>query len=336
MSDPDAAQLISGIGVAALVMVLAIVHRNDVVADSDGTIAVPDQPARTVTRGTVLRSEQVQYATMPTRQQHRSALAALVVGKDHRASTSKTVVFAWTLAIVWGLFALVVAVWLGDHGPWDAQVKRGLQEEYLLLLGGPIAAAVLAKYAAVSNQDAKTTAPVGASDPAQLVNDDSGDADLGDFQYVLFNGVGLAFFIGDAIGDLASGFPVLPPLLTGLMLTSTGGYAAKKLVSQAAPTLMSVIPASAPTGTAVSVFGTNLLVPASVADGGEALNALVYFGSISATVTAQDVVLGNDRLTVTVPALPVGQTTVTAVRADGAAASAPSGANALPFTVVAA
>jgi hypothetical protein len=41
----------------------------------------------------------------------------------------------------------VVAIWLGDHEPWDRQVDRGLQEEYLLLLGGPFAAAVLAKYA---------------------------------------------------------------------------------------------------------------------------------------------------------------------------------------------
>src|SRR4051794_33133757 len=37
-----------------------------------------------------------------------SLLRFLVVGKDNRVSTSKTVVFAWTFAIAWGLVALIV------------------------------------------------------------------------------------------------------------------------------------------------------------------------------------------------------------------------------------
>src|SRR5215208_693404 len=177
MSDPDTAQFISGCALAVLVVALALAGRRDPVADAAGEITIPGEPARTVTRGTVLLGSQAQHADMPVKQQRRSWLAALVVGKDHRVSTSKTVVFAWTVAVAFGLLSLIIAVWLGDHGPWDAQVKRGLQEEYLLLLGGPFAAAILAKYAAVSQSDTKTAAPVGDANAGQLVNDDSGDTD---------------------------------------------------------------------------------------------------------------------------------------------------------------
>ena len=142
MSKADQAQLISGIAIAAVLAVLALAGHNDPPATA-GAAKGP----------------------------RRSWLGAIVAGKDHRLSTSKTVAFTWTLAVAWGLLSLVVAVWLGDHGPWNAQVKNGLQEEYLLLLGGPYAAAVLAKYAA-QQSSAKTEAPVGSSSPGQLINDD--------------------------------------------------------------------------------------------------------------------------------------------------------------------
>lgn len=267
------------------------------------------------------------------RERRRSALGSILAGTDHRTSTSKTVVFAWTLAVAFGLLSLLVAVWLGDHGPWDAEVRRGLQEEYLLLLGGPFAAAVLAKYAATSQAESKPDAPVGEAGAAQLVSNDQGDTDLGDFQYVLFNAIALAFFLGDFIGDLAGGFPVLPPILTGLVLTSTGGYAAKKLLAQAGPTLASVVPAAAAPGASVQVFGTNLAVPASVSATGTQSNATVLIGPHVATVTAHELVVGNDRLTVTVPKAAPGSTPISATRADGVPARA-SGASALPFEIL--
>jgi hypothetical protein len=266
----------------------------------------------------------------------RSWLGAIVTGADNRVSTSKTVVFAWTLAVVFGLLSLLVAAWLGDHAPWDGQVKRGLQEEYLLLLGGPYAAAVLAKYAATKQADTKPVAPVGAAVAAQLINNDAGDTDLGDFQYVMFNLIALAFFLGDFIGYPAAGFPVLPATLTGLVLISTGGYAAKKLLAQAVPTLTSVLPSAATPGTCIEIFGTNLALPADMSDTGEQLNPTVLVGSFKAPVIAHDLVLGNDRLTVTVPAdASPGSAPITAVRADGAVAGGPSGTNALPFQVYA-
>ena len=342
MSDADIAQLVAGLALALLILVLAMVHRTDRVVEGDAEFELADGSRRTVTHGTVIPEDQLSHIAQTnqqvvTRERRRSALGAIVVGKDHRTSTSKTVVFAWTVAVAFGLLSLLIAVWLGDHEPWDVQVERGLQEEYLLLLGGPFAAAILAKYAATTQDDVKTDAPVGNADASQLVNDNEGNADLGDFQYVFFNLIALAFFLGDFIGDLSDGFPVLPAILTGLILTSTGGYAAKKLIAQAAPTMGTVTPSSAPPKTDIQIFGANLDVPASVSGTGQQLNPTVLMGSEQTTVKTNDLVLGNNRITVTVPNdAKAGPAPISVVRADGVPARGPSGLNVLPFEVLAA
>jgi hypothetical protein len=336
MSKTDEAQLIAGLALGLMTLGLAVAGRQDLVATQRITVQVDPTTSRTFPEGSVvpralakgLPSGQVQ----PVK---RSWLGAILVGTDHRTSTSKTVVYAWTLAVAFGLLSLLVAKWLGDPKPWDLQVGRGLQDEYLLLLGGPFAAAVLAKYAATSQSESKPDAPVGGAGAAQLIGNDQGDTDLGDFQYVLFNAIGLAFFLGAFIGDLAHGFPDLPKILTGLVLTSTGGYSAKKLIAQAAPTLSSVVPAAAEPGHEIQVYGTNLAVPASVSGTGQSLGATVLVGAMKATVSAHDLVLGNDRLTLTVPDdAPAGSAPISAVRADGVAARTSSGVNVLPFTVL--
>jgi hypothetical protein len=243
VSDQNAAQLIAGIVLIVLTGALARIGREDTVVQQDVEYALPDGSVRRLTRGSAVpKGEENLLAVAQKEQQRRSWLAAILIGKDNRTSTSKTVAFAWSLAVAFGLLSLLIAFWLGDDEPWDAQVEAGLQEEYLLLLGGPYAAAILAKYATAGQQDTKTDDRVGNASASQLVNDDRGNTDLGDFQYVLFNVIALAFFLGAFIGDLSEGFPELPAILTGLVLTSAGGYAAKKLVSQAVPTLVSVLP----------------------------------------------------------------------------------------------
>ena len=52
----------------------------------------------------------------------------------------------------------------------------------------------------------------------------------------------------------------------------------------------------------MQIFGGNLEVPATAAPGGHDLHPTVLIGTKTAVVTAHDLVLGNDRLTVTVPA----------------------------------
>jgi len=336
MSKADVAQLIAGLAIVLLTLILAIAGRTDQVAQEDVTYPASDGTPRNVAKGSVIPAERVAQARPHNmRPVKRSWLGAIVVGADHRTSTSKTVAFAWTLAIAFGLLSLIVAKFLGDPAPWNLQIHRGLQQEYLLLLGGPYAAAVLAKYSAAGQSAAKTAAPVGEAGPSQLVNNDTGSTELGDFQYVLFNVIGLLFFFGDFIGHLSRGFPALPALLTGLLLTSAGGYAAKKLLAQAAPTLTSVLPTTALPGATVKVFGTNLTVPASVSDGGTDLVASVFAGHLEATVTAHALVLGNDCLTVKIDDhAPPGSAPITAVRADGVPASGPRGSNALAFEVL--
>jgi hypothetical protein len=270
----------------------------------------------------------------------RSGLAPLVVGADNRLSTSKTMVSAWTLAIFYGLLSLLIAKALGNSSGWDALTgpEGGLQEEYLILLGGPYAAAIVAKVSAVGQTVTEGKPPATTVKPnvGQLISDDAGDTDLGDLQYVLFNLVALGFFLVDFWSHSDLGFPNLPSLLAGLVLTSAGGYAAKKLIRQSGPTLTSVVPPTAPPGaTAVLLYGANLVIPANVAPDGVALPPMVSLGSLPVTVTAHQQILGADRLTILIPAgAEPGAALISVVRADGIAALGPAGADGVPFTVI--
>jgi hypothetical protein len=327
----DTAQLVAGVLMVLFVLVLARIGRRDLVATDDGSYTDAGGTTRNVKRGQVIRAgDATLAAAIPTRPVRRSWLGAILVGQDHRASTSKTVVAVWTFLIGWGLLSAVLTSIFGADVDWPS-----LQEEYLLLLGGPFAAAVLAKYATSGQAESKPDGPVGDAGPSQLVTNDSGDTDLGDFQYVLFNVIGMAFFLSQFSGELSTGFPDLPPTLTGLMLTSTGAYAAKKLLAQEPPTLISVLPAAAPRGAAVEVYGTSLTVPASASESGEAAIPTVLVGNAPATVTAHDIVLGNDRLTITIPdTATLGSAPISVTRADGVRARDATGVDRLPFEVL--
>lgn len=260
-------------------------------------------------------------------------LRVLVVGKDNRTSTSKVVALAWTYAIFFSLLAIIVAKWLGDSAGFNQLIRHGLRDEYFLFLGGPYAAAVLAKYQAQKSPD-KTTAAIGSATPKQLITDDSGDADLGDFQYVLFNALALAFFLGTFIPHLQSGMPHLPSLLTGLALTSAGGYTAKQLVAQAAPTLLSLLPTSADRNSQVEVWGNNLIIPGSVAPEGSSMSPKVTVGGVVMSVSASEKTLGADHLTVQIPPnARTGQQKLGVVRADGVPALGPGGTGGLALTI---
>ncbi|MDQ6750439.1 MAG: hypothetical protein M3Z33_06805 [Actinomycetota bacterium] len=342
MSDQDLAQLIAAATIGLFIRLLMGTGRRVWIVVTDRVTYTPHRGTpRTLLKGARIPATEVSAAQQVDAESvhavHKSALSAIVVGKDDRTSTSKTVVFAWTLAIAFGLISLVIAKWLGDSTGWDAQVGNGIQEEYLLLLGGPFAAAVLAKRNALTQpgSQGKTPAAFGAGNATQLVTDDQGDADLGDFQYVLFNLIALGFFLGDFIGNLDHGFPQLPPLLTGLVLTSAGGYSAKKLIQEARPTLTSVVPAGAVRGAAgIQIYGLNLLIGASVSPTGTVMAPLVSIGGNPATITASDQILGADRLTVTVdPSAAAGAGTITVVRADGVPAVGPAGSDGIPFTI---
>lgn len=264
-----------------------------------------------------------------------SALRTLYLGKDNRTSTSKVVALAWTYAIVYGLLSLIAMKLMGDSRAWDTLTGAGLQEDYLLLLGGPYAAAVIAKYAAVAGNaaDTKTSDPqAGPSmgkDTKNLIADDEGDTDLGDFQYVLFNIVALIFFLGTFIEDPKQGFPDLPSLLIGLALTSAATYTAKQAaVSAAGPQLTSVFPTTLKTlpGT-VDVFGRNL-----VENG--ALPMISIDGDRMTDVTVGAASRAGDHLMFKVPTgTSDKEYTVRVMTANGAVARTAGGAEFLTLTV---
>ncbi len=337
-----AAELISAGFLVAVLIVLMAVGRRVAVAANDTTYTPAGGVARTVQKGSIIPAADVSLVLSEDyRSVRRPLLRALVVGADNRTSTSKVVALAWTFAITFGIVALIVAKWLGSPTGYDILIHKGLQGEYLLFLGGPYAAAVLAKYTASSTaqgQANKSVAPIGSATPSQLIANDDGDGDLGDFQYVLFNAVTIAWFLGTFVPHLSDGMPDVPALLAGLTLTSAAGYSAKKLLTQAAPVMTALQPPSAPPSTmsaksTVELWGRNLIVPAS---DGTALAAVVSVGGQAATVSSFSQPLGVDQLVVEVPSgVAPGPVKVTATRADGVAATGPNGTDGLTLTVTA-
>jgi hypothetical protein len=158
---------------------------------------------------------------------------ALVVGEDNRVSTSKTAALVWTYTLAAALLSFVIARWLGHPDGFKAVTSQGLNAQYALLVGGPLGAAILAK-AIVSTQVANgSTAKPAAStpSPADLVQNDSGSADLGDLQYVLFNVVALIFFYGEMFRAPQLGVPTIPDVLLGLTSVSAVGFVGKKALA---------------------------------------------------------------------------------------------------------
>jgi hypothetical protein len=195
------------------------------------------------------------------------ALRHLLLGADHRVSTSKAQVAAWTYLVAFALCALMLmgksvncppasatqAHCVQIRAPlahaFDAFATTGLQPAYLVLLGLPTGAAVAAKAITTAKigaaQDqgraaAKTTATDtnrGLGDRvAELVNDDDGDTDLGDLQYQLFNLLTMAWFLFAFLPHPVNphGLPDLPATLIGLTGVATAGYVTKKALEPSA------------------------------------------------------------------------------------------------------
>jgi hypothetical protein len=271
-----------------------------------------------------------------------SAFRALYLGSDNRASTSKAVALAWTYAIAYGLLALLALKLMGDDMAWTTFQNNGLSEEYLLLLGGPYAAAVIAKYVNVATTagDTKTSEPTAAAsvggDAKNLIANDEGGTDLGDFQYVLFNLVTLAFFFGTFIPDPREAFPELPSLLVGLALTSAATYAAKKAaVGAGGPQLTSLFPTEAPRDEVIDLFGRSL-----VADGGKPMISLDGTRVPDRVVDVVEQTTSRDHLKFKVPAtmsIPAGTASrdcrVRLTTANGIEARAAGGAEFLTLTI---
>lgn len=261
------ALLIAAAVMAVITLALLFAGRRKLaIAQESKKVELPDGKTLDVRAGDVVPGNVTSH--LKTKAVTRTWLHALVIGADNRLSTSKTTAFAWTYVVAFALIALLVARWLGDDAGWNVLQDKGLQEEYLLALGGPYAAAVLAKYAAVSasKSEGKPAEVPGNAGLGQLFANDAGEADLGDFQYVLFNTIALTWVIVTFVGQLHDGLPNIPPVLAGLALTSTGAYSVKKLLAGVPPTLTHAHPPEALADGDVQVWGKNLVVPSTAAD----------------------------------------------------------------------
>jgi hypothetical protein len=239
---------------------------------------------------------------------------SLVVGDDNRVSTSKTAALVWTYTLAATLLSFVIARWLGHSEAFNAIQTQGLNAEYAVLIGAPLGAAILAK-GIVSTQVANGSAakpPATTPSPAQLVQNDSGDADLGDVQYVLFNVVALVFFYGEILRAPQLGIPTIPDVLLGLTSVSAVGFVGKKAL--AGPGGISAVqPMEAVVGEHVTIATAGII---QAADDLPAIT--VKFGSAPAspgaltatTTTSQGVLIeatvppdaaGQDAITVSTP-----------------------------------
>lgn len=208
---------------------------------------------------------------------------------------------------------------------WELFLNEGLKEEYLLLLGFPVAVAVAAKgitTAKLQSGTAQKTEAVRrgsaggrlAAVTADFYSDDEGTADLGDLQYLLFNLLAVAYFFSEFVSRADLGLPDIPDTLLGLTSVSASLYVAKKAVERQQPVIDSVLPARAKRGDTIRVLGSFLGVGA------------VGAGKPQPTVTvggeaaAGSVVVGEGELRVEVPdGAPSGTTEVKVTTAAGIA-----------------
>jgi len=275
------------------------------VALAGGAAASPSHPATATTRWAIVAGAAL---LVPV------ALVAweVVVGKDKRLSTSKTIAAVWSYLIAAAFLGFVIAELVGHPQALDAMAHSGLAGQYGLLIGGPLGAAIAAK-GIVGRQVDRDPAAKSTGDSlgaGQLIQNDAGETDLGDFQYVLFNFVAIVYFVATLLQHPTAGLPHIPDVLLGLTSVSAAGYVTKKALpsTTASATLE---PTSGAAGSDVTITGRGLLV----GDTPATAPVLVIFGTAGASVTARATAAGTDQITARVPAgldsLPVGVVVVT-------------------------
>jgi hypothetical protein len=201
-------------------------------------------------------------------------LAGLVQGADRRTSTSKVQYLLWTFGVAFALAYIGGrALMDGDESftcdpkippaEWVNCVPVENWEMYLILLGVPAAAAVVAKgvvsYQVTSGLVQKTDA-TGAT-VADVITDDNGRADLADIQYLIFNVITFVFV---AITFIRTGtLTAVPGILLGLTSAAAATYVLNKTLQTNKPQITSVTPSVISPGTTITVQGKNLFPPGS-------------------------------------------------------------------------
>jgi len=212
------------------------------------------------------------YAAHSWRSRHAAAgsvtpdpRGGLFMGADGRLSTSKTVAMLWSAIVV---FMVITLALIGRHevSTWFSDQVDKAPAVYLTLLGGPFAAAVLAKIRVSSeivNGGVKVDGS-GVPNLVDLVTDDSGAADLYDFQYVLFNLAVIFVVLLAFLPKPTDGFPPLPDFLAILTGGAALTYTVNKWLNPITDPSPSITQLSVDHGraeTATIIGGANLYSP---------------------------------------------------------------------------
>jgi hypothetical protein len=238
----------------------------------------------------------------------------IFAGTDGRVSTSKTITVLWTFVVAWSVGTVLVSVIARAGLPGHTLASdfgdklKPLSDTYLLLLGGPFAALVLAKGITVSrigNGTLLKTTSDGGLNPADLVKDDSGSADLVDFQFCLFNFIALIFVIVAFAWHPDQGLPVVPAALGGLTSASALAFTANKAFVTNAPVVTTVTVDPAQGGNCqLHIIGSNLGGPtvSTVSWDGNAVNNVTSgtSGSLNGQLTVAEATAGSHTLLVSV------------------------------------
>lgn len=179
-----------------------------------------------------------------------------IIGSDNRFSTSLAQLGIWTLA-AGTAFAFLLGRAMFEGEPLETVLPGGTWDDYLILLGGPFAAAVLAKGLVSYKLDAGTLQKSESPRPelSQITTNDQGSLDLVDNQYLLFNVIALGYFVV-VVGKSAT-LPTIPPTLLAMTSGTAALYVANKAAQRNTPLITTVTPSSAAPGDLVTVLGAN-------------------------------------------------------------------------------
>jgi hypothetical protein len=114
------------------------------------------------------------------------------------------------------LTVLYVSLSQTDAGSFFGTTLGKASNIYFVLLGGPYAAAVIAK---VNNSNQTQNGSVqksdgsGAINPFDVISDDSGNVSVYDFQYTLFNLVAMVAVLATFVPRPGIGLPAIPDFL---------------------------------------------------------------------------------------------------------------------------
>lgn len=236
----------------------------------------------------------------------RLTRGGLLTGRDNRRSTSKTIAWAWTVIVGWMVVTLALIAnidGLTYPRPQDGSAAAPVTLSslltpppllYLVLLGGPYAAAA---FALASTQSKVATGqltkqPSEAPSAADLIADDDGNIDLYDTQYVLFNVLAIVIVVTAFFHQPGTGLPEIPEFLAILTGGAALTYSVNKAVASDTPRITKIKPETARLGAEVRISGVQL-----TSRTGGALPTVTIGSQSCATPTSPE----QDLLVVTVP-----------------------------------